>query len=664
MAKDENLNRKLVLLACAGLLVSAVYIGHRTINLPGSGDPISYVSSTWTSVGLDPGGYRNADFHLTEVRGIAIDKQDAIYFIDANAIYRLDSNLNVKLVAGDASAAGYRDGVPGPARFDRPSGIAVDANGTVYVADTYNHVIRQISPTGVVSTLYGQAGRPGSIVGSLNYPAGLAIDRAGNLLIADWGNQQVLRIAPGGKAEVVARALAIQDEVRHRVHRVAPTAVDVASDGNLLIADDDMVVGIRAGGSAALLTEKFSSDGYRAFGKGRVEWLPGKCMRREIIVNTVPEVIPPAGPPVTDNVAVDSKGRLIFAPSFGRVIYSVDVDGYAHPLVGMIGSTVGTSGIAVDVKGMVFGDAGSRYWGLSKWDTTGKRMPFHIRNQNPSFVDGSLAQAAFANPAGIVAGEDGAIYVADGDALRKIDTTGQVSTLRETGGFGQSGLPGSAQIAASSVVRARPSGGVYVASREGIMGVTETGEISLLDSGPDSEMQPFATDQNGKVAYCSGQELWRIRVFGIKTSTKLRSPGARCEGLEITPWGDIWQVHESYISTIASDGTSSVLAGNPNQRGQADGVGQTARFQHFGRLTFDHTGNAYILDLDTVRKMDLQGRVTTFAAPVGSVTGTAIKLPQSLGRLRGIAITSAGDMYLTAEGRIIKIRPTAVKNPS
>jgi len=656
-----NLNRKLVLLTCAGCFVSAVYIRLCAPNPAVPAAPISYVSSTWTSVGLDPVGHKNADFNLTEVRGIATDKHDTIYFIDANAIYRLDSNLDVKLIAGDASAAGYRDGAPEHARFDRPSGIAVDSNGMVFVADTYNHVIRRISPTGGVSTLYGRAGRPGSTLGSLNYPAGLAIDRTGNLLVADWGNQQVQRITPGGKAEVLARALTIQDKVRDQLHHVAPTAVDVGADGRVLIADDDMVVGTLAGGAAALLAEKFPGDGYRAFGEGRVECLPGKCMRREIILNTVPEVIPPPGPRVTDNVAVDSKGRLIFAPSFGRVIYAVDVDGFAHPLVGKIGRAVDTNGLAVDVMGMVFGEAGSRYLGLSKWDATGKRMPFGVRNQNPTLVDGSIAKAAFANPTSIVAGEDGAIYVADGDALRKIDRTGQVSTLLETGGFVQSGLPGSAQIAASSSVRARRGGGVYVASREGIMGVTESGEISLRDSRPGFEMQPFATDQNGKFAYCSSQKLWRTRVFGIRTSTKLLGKGARCEGVEITPWGDIWMIHESYISTIASDGASSVLAGIPDQRGQVDGVGQAVRFQLLAGLTFDHAGNAYILDAGSVRKIDLQGRVTTIAAPAGGATGTAIKLPQSLGRLRGIAMTNAGDMYLTGEGRIIKIRPTSVK---
>ena len=83
----------------------------------------------------------------------------------------------------------------GKGQFDSPTGIAVDGNGNVLVADTGNGRIEKFSPTG---TFLSTIGTKGTGPGQLASPNGIAIDRAGNIYVADAGNHRVQKLAPDG----------------------------------------------------------------------------------------------------------------------------------------------------------------------------------------------------------------------------------------------------------------------------------------------------------------------------------------------------------------------------------------------------------------------------------------------------------------------------------
>ena len=92
--------------------------------------------------------------------------------------------------AGSFGGFGYSDGTGSAARFNYPEGVAVDSSGNVYVAESGNNVIRQITPGGVVSTLAGLAGSSGTNDGTgsaarFYYPGGVAVDASGNVYVAD-----------------------------------------------------------------------------------------------------------------------------------------------------------------------------------------------------------------------------------------------------------------------------------------------------------------------------------------------------------------------------------------------------------------------------------------------------------------------------------------------
>ncbi len=122
-------------------------------------------------------------------RGIAIDKLGNLYVADKenNRIQQITANGVVSTFAGDGGA-GFANGPANSAQFNKPHAVAIDLQGNVYVADTDNHCIRKIS-NGVVSTFAGGSG-VGLVNGSansaqFNSPAGIAVDAQGNVYVTD-----------------------------------------------------------------------------------------------------------------------------------------------------------------------------------------------------------------------------------------------------------------------------------------------------------------------------------------------------------------------------------------------------------------------------------------------------------------------------------------------
>jgi sugar lactone lactonase YvrE len=147
--------------------------------------------------GSEDGAGAKASFYLPE--GIAADKEGNVYVTDTynNLIRKIDTAGVVTTIAGKIKK-GRADGKGTAASFFHPDGIAVDKNHTIYIADTGNHLIRKISPGGVVTTVAG-SGTRGSEDGSpkaasFNRPMGIAVDAAGNVYVADYQNNLVRRI--------------------------------------------------------------------------------------------------------------------------------------------------------------------------------------------------------------------------------------------------------------------------------------------------------------------------------------------------------------------------------------------------------------------------------------------------------------------------------------
>src|ERR1041385_4123840 len=126
---------------------------------------------------------------------VATDRAGNLYIADTDnhAIRKISPTGIATVLAGAVGRPGSTDGVRNAARFYYPKGVATDGAGNIYVADTANHTIRKITPGGLVTTLAGLAGSVGNSDGSgsaarFYYPYGIATNRAGDLYVADTFN--------------------------------------------------------------------------------------------------------------------------------------------------------------------------------------------------------------------------------------------------------------------------------------------------------------------------------------------------------------------------------------------------------------------------------------------------------------------------------------------
>jgi sugar lactone lactonase YvrE len=142
-------------------------------------------------------------------QGLAVDGSGHVYVADGsnNRIRMITPGGVVSTFAGSLGA-GSDNGTVSVARFFNPTGVAIDGSGNVYVADQNNHLIRKITPVGVVSTLAG-SGSQGFANGigtaaSFSFPSEIAVDGLGNVYVADQDNFRIRKITPAGVVSTFA----------------------------------------------------------------------------------------------------------------------------------------------------------------------------------------------------------------------------------------------------------------------------------------------------------------------------------------------------------------------------------------------------------------------------------------------------------------------------
>jgi hypothetical protein len=139
---------------------------------------------------------------------LTVDPSGNIYVINSNNTIAKITGTTVTLFAGQAGVFGSADGTGSEATFSNPTGLAADSAGNIYVSDSGNNTIRQITPAGVVTTLAGSPGVAGNSDGtgsaaSFVFPAAIAVASNGIVYVADDGNGAIRTIAPGGVVSTV-----------------------------------------------------------------------------------------------------------------------------------------------------------------------------------------------------------------------------------------------------------------------------------------------------------------------------------------------------------------------------------------------------------------------------------------------------------------------------
>ena len=230
----------------------SVYIGdsyENSIRTKTSTGTWSLLAGNYTSGNVDGSGGPSGTARFNYPIGVTIDAAGNLYVADFsnNKIRKVSPSGVVTTLAGSGSNGGL-NGTGTSATFNRPVGVAADALGNVYVADTYNNKIRKITPAGVVTTLAG-SGVAGSTDGagtiaSFNNPTGIAVDISGNVyVVCQWNSYTVRKVSASGVVSTLAASFI----------RPVGLACDILS--NLYVADwgKNKIIKVDAAGNTSTL---------------------------------------------------------------------------------------------------------------------------------------------------------------------------------------------------------------------------------------------------------------------------------------------------------------------------------------------------------------------------------------------------------------------------
>ncbi|MDB5143743.1 MAG: hypothetical protein JWQ66_2456 [Mucilaginibacter sp.] len=318
---------------------------------------------------------------------------------------------SVTTFAGNATG-GYADGTGTGAQFNNPIGIAVDAQGNIYVSDSFNNRIRMITPGGVVTTLAGNgvAGYADGDAASAQFygPQGLAVDAQGNVFVADYGNNVIRKITAAGVVSTVAgntTAGYVDGAATTVAEFNSPAGVAVDKQGNLYVADhnNNMIRKVTSAGVVSTIA-----------GTKTAGYVNGT-------VNTTTGAYASFNGP--NGIIVDAAGNIFVADLGNSAIREITPAAVVTTIAGGPGQSAllgYPAGLALDAQGDFFiTDESGRIVEL-----TAAKVLYNLAGTSNvnGFADGSGISAQFNAPQGIGVDASGNIYVADfnNNRIRKV----------------------------------------------------------------------------------------------------------------------------------------------------------------------------------------------------------------------------------------------------
>jgi uncharacterized protein (TIGR03437 family) len=585
-----------------------------------------------------------------KIYAVTVDKNDVLYFsdYDSQMVMRLNGDGTVTVVAGNGFQFNSGDGGPAThAGVFNPQGLAFDAAGDLYVAESYQHRIRKISG-GVITTYAGSVqgftGDGGPAADSrLNYPTGVAIDSSGALYFADTQNGRIRRIGADGIITTVAGngKSGYDGDNNSAINAMlnSPEGVAVDASGNLYIADtlNDRIRKVDASGK--ITTVAGNGPGYSGDN--------GPASRAQL-----------ARP---KEMFFDKTGNLYIADSANLVIRKIDTNGIISTIAGSaaagfsgdggtaLKATLGApNGVAVDSHGNIY-IADTLNLRVRKVSPDGTISTVCGNGKFRNAPDNTLAINAFLlQPEDVAIDAKGNLLIADTQTNRvaKVTPDGIMTTFAGTGQYGFGGDGGPATKAFLTAPR-----GLAVAT-DGTVYIIDSENFRIRKVSPDGTIMTIA---GTGVPGSTGDN-------GPANKSQLQSP----RGLALDQKGNLYIADQGChcIRVIDSAGIIRTIAGTgrPGYSGD-NGAATAAQFNLPQKMAVDGSGNLYIADVNNnrIRRIDPSGRITTYAGNgtlgPGGNSGPAVNA--DIAAPLGVAVDTAGNLYVSAYyyGVVHKITP-------
>jgi uncharacterized protein (TIGR03437 family) len=580
---------------------------------------------------------------------VMVDGSGNVYFSSLNCVFKMDGSGNLTLIAGNSRPGFSGDGGPATrAQLNAPQGLALDKKGNLYIADSKNNRVRIVNSQGNINTFAGTGQTsPGgantfndgglATNALLRLPGGVAADANGNVYIADTGDNLIREVTTDGLINAIAG-----DSYGSYLGDAGPaltaelhTPEDVAVDasGNVYIADS----------ANAVIREITASTGIINYIAGNVSATTGPTIGYSgdgAAANLAGLATPYA-------LALDSSGAIYFAENGDSRIRKIDSKGIITTIAGtgtagFAGDgSAGTkallsfpTGVAVDSSGNVY-IADSLNRRIRKL-ASGGNIGTVAGNGNYSYSgdNGQATSAQLNTPQAVAVDSSGNLYIADtaNNVVRKVTAAGVISTIAGNGTAGSGGDGGaatSAQLNSPQGIAVDASGNVYVAD-------TQNARVRKVTNGAINTVAGSGTAGFGGDG-------------GAAASAQLNIPtGLAVDGagnLYIADFSNnrIRKVTNGTITTLAGNG----LAGYTGDGGAATNAQLTTPVA----VTTDASGNVYIADTgnNAVRMVNLRGFVSTVAgnglAGYSGDGGPAVSA--MVGNPAGVAVDASGNLYIS-----------------
>lgn len=575
-----------------------------------------------------------------------IAKYADIFELEGIAYYvRQTDPLELSLLAGGLGGQGNIDGIGADVRLGYSSGIAVDAAGNTFVAE-YSGTIRKITSAGEVTTFAGKYGVYGSVDGvgtsaSFSNPNGIVVDSAGNLFVADTGSRTIRKITPAavvttfaGNSTISPIAPSVDGAGTAATFRTL-RSIAIDSADNIYVAD-----------ASNYTVRKITPAGVVTTIAGDVT---GTYPTGGLTVN---------GPALSarfasmKDITVDNANNIYVAENFQ--IRKIATDGMVSTLAG--GSYgppqdgTGTAAkfssitaIKADASGNIFAIEGSLARAMRKVTPAGVVTTVAGNLTNTSLdmnpADGTGAAARFGNPTALAVGAAGNLLVMDSGTLRKVTPDAVVTTIvgkaPQTGSTDGTGAAARFNNINDMVLDS--TGNTFVISQ------LSGGNFGVRKISPEGDVTTLAGGGVINAANPTGDGTGAGATFLYPSN------------IAIDAANNLYVTEQGVVRKITPDGVVSTIAGVRPTMGIAtplDGTGAAARFGYLNGIVVDSTGNIFVTEGPSIRKITQAAVVTTFTT-VPNITINGFSFTPSL---RRITIDSTGLLYAADNfGKIHKI---------
>jgi sugar lactone lactonase YvrE len=670
--------------ASGNLYIADLY-GQRVRKVAASSGTITTYAGGGTGAhGTGSGGLATSA-SLSEPGGLAFDGSGNLYIADfsGNVVWEVNASTQIiTIVAGDGfganeGAGGYTgDGGPATsAELYLPTAVVVDKSGNLYIADSFNEVIREVTAsTGIINTIAGNGNDcyalsgDGSPAGSASLcnPRGLALDTSGNLYIADENESRVRIVTMGTTPTKAATtpAFSVPGSTYSGPQSVSLTdpapgaAIYVTYNGTTPTTLNDQYRGaINVNGSVTLSAVAVAPG-----------FLPSAPVSATYTLSTPPPAVvstvagrgasngsPVAGQPATstffttiNSVAIDAAGNLYIPDAYDDVVWKVPSStGIANILAGTIGSAgySGDSGpatnaqlsspvyVALDSAGNLYiSDSGNRV--VRQVNATTGTITTYAGDYytGSSLGDGGPATSAHIYPSGLAFDAANNLYIADGSNQRIREVTASTGIISTVAGGAAYNAPLGDGGPATAARLVDPLAVV----------LDQQGDLYIADTG----------DYRVRLVNAASGNISTIAGNGDRGSSGDGLPAIQAEidpfSLALDAFGDLYIADGTAVRELASGSQAlTTIAGNGYV--SFDGDGRSASLTGFcdpNGLAFDPSGNLLVSDYCNVRIRKI-AYSNTVATPTFNVSQGTYASSQSI---EIASATKDAVIYYTTDG--------------